>query len=102
MVEETIREIRKTEKRADEIVRSAGEESRKIIEEAGQKAVILKDEILSKARENALKVAEDAEKKAEEAGKEDTRALDDEIRQLKAAALEREEEAVGLVISQAV
>ena len=97
-----VKTIRETEKKADEIVRSAEEESRKIIEEAGQKAGILKDEILSKARENALKVAEDAEKKAEEAGKEDTRALDDEIRQLKAAALEREEEAVGLVISQAV
>ena len=65
MVEETIREIRETEKKADEIVRSAEEESRKIIEEAGQKAGILKDEILSKARENALKVAEDAEKKPE-------------------------------------
>ena len=51
MVEETIREIREAEKQADEIVRSAEDESRKIIEEAGQKAAALKDEILSSAQE---------------------------------------------------
>ena len=102
MVEETIREIRKTEKRADEIVRSAGEESRKNIEEAGKEAAALKEKILHEAREKALQVTEEAQKKAEKTGKEAAQTLDGEIRKLKADALEREGEAVELVISRAV
>ena len=47
-------------------------------------------------------MTEEARKKAEETGKEDLQALDEEIRILKDTALKREEEAVGLVISQAV
>ena len=75
MVEETIREIRKTEKRADEIVRSAGEESRKIIEEAGKEAAALKEKILHEAREKALQVTEEAQKKAEKPEKKPHRHL---------------------------
>ena len=50
MVEETIREIRETEKQADEIIRNAEAKGEELRGEAEKQAAVLKEEILRKAR----------------------------------------------------
>ena len=44
MVEETIRTIRETEKKADQIVEEAGRQGEKLLAPGEEKAVCLKDE----------------------------------------------------------
>ena len=58
MVEETIRTIRETEKKADQIVEEAGRQGEKLLAEAEEKAVGLKEEAVRKAKKEAEAVAE--------------------------------------------
>ena len=58
MVEETIRTIKETENQADEIVKSAQEKSRTILEEAREEADRQKKEILQNASERAKEMGE--------------------------------------------
>ena len=48
MVEETIREIRETEKQADEIIRNAEAKGEELRGEAEKQAAVLKEEILGR------------------------------------------------------
>lgn len=99
MVEETIRSIRETENRADEIVREAEEQSRSILEEAKNKAEQSADEILSRARE-AARIAAGQAKEAGDREEADAMAETEKaVSALKERALSREKEAVDLVIS---
>ena len=100
MVEETIQAIRETEKKADEIVKNAHDESERIIQEAREKASELSEKIISSARSEALAAAEKAKENGSLADADALSESEDEIRSLKASAMEREKEAVDLVISQ--
>ena len=100
MVEETIQAIRETEKKADEIVKNAHDESERIIQEAREKASELSEKIISSARSEALAAAERAKENGSLADADALAESEDEIRSLKASAMERKKEAVNLVISQ--
>lgn len=102
MVEQTIQVIRDTEAKADTIVRTAQEDCTKIIEEAVKKAAEIKAEELQKVKEKAeasMKLAQDDGEKVTE---EQTSRIEKEVQALKALALDKEEEAISLVISQLV
>ena len=102
MVEETIRTIRETEKKADQIVEEAGRQGEKLLAEAEEKAVGLKEEAVRKAKKEAEAAAETEEAKAAEAEAQASRALEEEIGRLKASAREKERAAVDYVISHLV
>ena len=99
MVEETIRSIRETEKKADEMVKAAQEKSREMMDDAKAQASSTAEAILKDARDKALEVSE----RAKEAGKQAEAAAlaetEKEAQNLKTSALGREKEAVDLVIS---
>ena len=102
MVEETIRTIRETEKKADQIVEESGRQGEKLLAEAEEKAVGLKEEAVRKAKKEAEAAAETEEAKAAEAEAQASRALEEEIGRLKASAREKERAAVDYVISHLV
>lgn len=99
MVEETIQSIRETEARAEEIVREAEQKSRMILEEAGQKAEKTAAGIISRAKTEALKTAEQAKDTGDREAAAEMAEAEKEMRALKTAACEKEEEAVSLVIA---
>lgn len=99
MVEETIRSIRETEKKADEIIREAEAKSLAIREEAGVNAAKVTEELISAARAKALAMAEQAKENGDRAEAEAMAETEKEISGLKASAMKREKEAVDLVIS---
>lgn len=98
MVEETIKTIKETENKADEIMRKADTTCTEILENAADEAKKIKEQAVAKAKNQAeadfLKVKEEGEKQKSEASKmtgQDTEAL-------KALAETKEEEAVAVVI----
>ena len=88
MVEETIRSIKETEAQAEQIVKDAQEQCSRILDEAAKEAGQWKEEQIQQAMQKARQ-ALDASKQF----------IAGEIQSLKEAALQKEEEAVGLVIS---
>lgn len=102
MVEDTIRTIRETEKKADQIVEEAGRQGERLLAEAEEKAAELKEEAVRKAKKEAKAAAKTAEAKAAEAEAQASRALEEEIGRLKASAREKERAAVDYVISHLV
>lgn len=99
MVEETIRTIRETEKKADEIVKEAQEQAVIILENAKKEAEKLSGKMLEKVRFEADQVLLEAKRSGEQREAEAARKTDSEIKSLKGSAAEREDEAVDLVIS---
>ena len=99
MVEETIREIRAAEARADEIVKENGEKSVITAEQTETKARQIEEKTIAEARERAEELARQTEEKARLKEGEAEILLEKEIRQLKSAAEKKKEEAVDLVIS---
>lgn len=99
MVEETIREIRAAEARADEIVKEAREKSVITAEQTETKVRQIEEKTIAEARERAEELARQTEEKARLKEAEAETLLEKEIRQLKSAAEKKKEEAVDLVIS---
>ena len=58
MVEKTIKEIRETEQKAEEIISNAKMQSTQILENAKQEAVTLKSGMIGEAQEKAEKTRE--------------------------------------------
>ena len=99
MVEETIREIRAAEARADEIVKEAREKSAQTAEQAEEKARQIQEEITAEAGAKAQKISFQAEERVRRKEKEANDLLDKEILELKTSAEKKKAEAVDLVIS---
>ena len=57
MVEETIKSIRETENKADQIVKEAEQESKRILKTAKEEAKQAADKLIDEAKSDALKTA---------------------------------------------
>lgn len=99
MVEETIRTIRETENKADGIVKDAEEQSVKILAGAKEKADEASAQIIGNARAEAKASEEQTKRDGDLREAEALARAQEDIRALKASAMEREKEAVDLVIS---
>ena len=66
MVEKTIKEIRETEQKAEEIISNAKMKSTQILENAKQEAVTLKSGMIGEAQEKAEKARDAAQRAGEE------------------------------------
>lgn len=98
MVEETIKTIKETENKADEIIRKADTTCTEILENAAKEAKKIKEQAVAEAKQKAeadfLKVREDGENQKAEASK----ITGQDMEALKALAETKEEEAVAVVM----
>lgn len=99
MVEETIRSIKETEAQAEQIVKNAQEQCSRILDEAAKEAGQWKEEQIQQAKQKARQALEEAKTEGDQALDASKQFIAGEIQSLKEAALQKEEEAVGLVIS---
>lgn len=102
MVEETIKSIRETESKADQIVKEAEQKSKAVIEDAKKEAQQAAEQIIATARAEALKIAEQAKENGEAASARAAEETQKEAKQMKEAALKREDEAVALVLERLI
>lgn len=102
MVEETIQVIRETEAKADSIAREAEVKSNQIVDDATKQAKQWKEEQLAAMERNMQKAMSDVKEEGERVQAETLSKIEKEVVALKELASGKEEEAVGLVISQLV
>lgn len=102
MVEKTIHEIKETEAKADAIVKDAEIKSREILDDAGKEAACIKSEQAQKAKQKAESDMARAKEAGAQSMSEVLSGIELEVKNLKASALAREEDAVNLVISQLI
>ena len=101
MVEKTIKEIRETEQKAEEIISNAKMQSTQILENAKQEAVTLKSGMIGEAQEKAEKTRS-AGRAGEERLGAALKAADKEIAELRQIAKSKEEEAVQRIIQNLI
>lgn len=102
MVEKTIHEIKETEAKADAIVKDAEIKSREILENAVKEAADIKAEQAQTAKQKAESDMARAKEAGAQSMSEVLSQIEQEVMNLKASALAKEEDAVNLVISQLV
>lgn len=102
MVEKTIKEIRETEQKAEEIISNVKMQSTQILETARQEAVTLKSGMIGEAQEKAKKARDAAQRAGEERLGAALKAADEEIAELKQTAKSKEKEAVQRIIQNLI
>lgn len=93
MVKDTIQAIKETEQKAEEIITNAKKEGEQLIEQARQEAVELEAQMTGDAVKAAQAASLAAREKADVKLQDALKEAEEEIRQLKASAKSREEEA---------
>lgn len=99
MVEETIRTIRETEKKADALVKEAEKKAAQIREDAKAEAAEAAEAIVREARGRAQNLADQSEQEGNMAEQEFLAKTETEVQAMRDSAIAREKEAVDLVIS---
>lgn len=102
LVEKTIKEIRETEQKAEEMISNAKMQSAQILENAKQEAVTLKSGMIGEAQEKAERARSAAQHAGGERLEAALKAADKEIAELRQTAKSKEEEAVHLIIQNLI
>lgn len=102
MVEETIRVIRETEAQADALVKEADVRCSEMLEKAAKDAADYRAEELKAMKQQAERAMEDARQEGTRLLEKAQTEIEQEVKLLKETALTKEDEAVGLVISQLI
>lgn len=102
MLAELLKEIRGLEEKADEIRRRAHVESRRIIQEAEQKAAELVAQSIAAAEEEGRKIIAAAEEEAQNQALLFQERTAEQINSLVAAARARQEKAISMVMERIV
>ena len=102
MVEKTIKEIRETEQKAEEMISNAKLQSTQILEKAKQEAATLKSGMIGEAQEKAEKTKSAAQHAGEERLEAALKAADKEIAELRQLAKSKEKEAVQCIIQNLI
>lgn len=102
MVEKTIHEIKETEAKADAIVKDAEIKSREILDHAAKEAAAIKAELAQTAKQKAESDMARAKEEGTQSMNKVLSEIELEVKNLKASALAKEEDAVNLVISQII
>lgn len=99
MLEETMLKIKEAEHQADEIVRNAEDESKKILEDAGKKAADMKQEVSLSGRKKMAQAEQNVSVQSEQEMQRYLKEAEEEIAQLRENAKQKEDEAVNHIIS---
>lgn len=102
MVEETIRSIKEAEQQAEDCLRQAQEQSEQILKDGALKAKQIREEILEEAKKKAAGLDVETRQEAEKQQEKETEKLAILVEELKAAAREKKEEAVQMVLSELI
>lgn len=102
MVEETIKAIKETEAKAEDIVKGADVQCKKMLDDASKEAEKLKADQIEKIRQTADAMMAEAKEKGAQSQQAAMKNVEIEIEALRELASVKEEEAVSLVISQLV
>lgn len=102
MVEETIRVIRETEAEADAKIKDAETQCQELLAEAKAKAQSFRTQQREALKQQSETAMEHAVQDGEEVQRKALADIEQEVKSLKETALSKEDEAVGLVISQLI
>ncbi|MDD3404551.1 MAG: hypothetical protein PHQ72_14555 [Hespellia sp.] len=102
MVEETIREVKETEQKAEDILRDAKNQQREILEKAKLDAIHLKEEYLANEKAKAGQDMDIMQSECERLKAEAQKELEAEVSLLKEMALQKKDEAMKLVIGELI
>lgn len=102
MVEETIKEIRKTEQEAEEIAANAKSQGAQILQRAKQETERAKATMIENAQEKAKANREAAQAAGERRLAEALKSAEKEIAEIKRTAKEKEKQAVQAVIESLI
>lgn len=102
LVKDTIQAIKETEQKAEEIITNAKKEGEQLIEQARQEALDMEGKMTGDAEKAARAAGSAARDEADEKLRDALKEAEEEIRQLKASAQSREQEAVAAVIQALV
>ena len=102
MVEDTIKAIRETEKKAEEMIADAKASESQLLEKAKQEAAELESCMIEQAKAQAAKARDEALRAGKEKLEETVQEAGSEIKQLKETAKSREKEVVQAIVEALV